>query len=162
MLFSKRRNHSLGMVCWHSVDEPQIYRTGVDIVENTTFFLLHCFAEMPYLHRNKKRTWDSLRLTGGHKSQGLIKCRLNFLGGTSLRPVVCLNNGSLSGSIFPLLSVAQLLQLWVWWTVGEQMLSQKGKQHTKSQNPLGKSYKNLWCCTDIGVCTQIFSWFSTR
>lgn len=96
------------------------------------------------------------------QSQGLINCRLSFLEGRFLRQVVCLNNGSLSGYIFPLLNGVQLLQLQVWWTVGEQMLNQMGKQHTKSQNPLGKGCKTLWCCSDVGICTQMSPWFSTR
>ena len=47
------------------------------------------------------------------QSQGLINCRLSFLEGRFLRQVVCLNNGSLSGYIFPLLNGVQLLQLQV-------------------------------------------------
>ena len=96
------------------------------------------------------------------QSQGLINCRLSFLEGRFLRQVVCLNNGSLSGYIFPLLNGGQLLQLQVWWTVGEQMLNQMGKQHTKSQNPLGKGCRNLWCFSDVGICTPVSPWFSTR
>lgn len=166
MIFQKEETYSLNTSHYYLVDGSKTQRTGSDMVKKkiSVFFSHTALLKYPACPGFQKQGEDfGLTQTDRRtQSQDLIYCRLSFLEERFLRQVVCLNNGSLSGYIFPLLNGMQLPQLRVWWTVGEQMLNQMGRLHTKSQNPLGKSCKNLWCCTDVGTWTQMSPWFGAR